>query len=383
MASANAFPKENTVGSRIRQSRKHSQLRQVDLAIKIGISGSHLSEIERGAMIPTIPTLQKIGDALGRPVEYFIAESITEPRALGTVIPRSSTGELMASKFAQKVQEKSAGDLSVQIYQTALPQTIYEQAKGVAEGSIHIFIDDLLCFERYAPLCGLALLPYFFRDAAHYQRFLESLLFQEHISTKLLANGIRLLNPIPQCDFSAYELLFSTEPIFAPRDLAGRKFRSYASEAAIALRRVLDAEPVHVLWNQSTQAFTQGAIDTFLMPAIHHSSLALHGVANYATVLNCGYSQSLVVAVNEREYRRLSPDVQVILADAVQETQAELSENIDPHASDYLKSLNTEHGVAVIYPDTACWQSRFRQAVEQVCQQGFLDAMLFQALQSL
>lgn len=376
-------PEPNPVGHRIRESRKFSQLRQSDLAKKIGISGSHLSDIERGAMIPTIPTLQKIGDALGRPVEYFVADSDDALRSLGTVIPRSSVGELLATQFAQKVAEKSGGELSIQIYQTALPQPIYEQAKGVAEGSIHIFIDDLLCFERYAPLCGVALLPYFFEDAAHYQRFLESDLFQEHVVSNLLRSGIRLLNPRPKCDFGTYELLFSTEPIFAPDDLSGRKFRTYQSSAAIALRSVLGADPVHVLWKQGLDAFREEIIDTFLMPAIHHSSLALHEVARYATNLECGYSQNLMVAINEQTYRRLSPDVQDLLTQSVQEAESELNDRAFPPAADYLASLNTEHGVAVIHPNTNLWQSHFQQAIDQVCAQGFLDASLLQALRSL
>lgn len=342
-----------------------------------------MSDIERGTLVPTLPTLQKIGAALGRPIEYFIADTANEPRSLGTAIPRSSVGELMANQFAQQVAEKSGDELSIQIYQPALPQPIYTQAKGVAEGSIHILIDDLLCFERYAPLCGAALLPYFFQDATHYQRFLESTLFQEYVVDSLLDNGIRLLNPAPRCDFSTYELLFSVNPIFTPSDLVGRKFRSYASDAAVALRKVLGADPVQVVWNQSLEAFANGTIDTFLMPAIHHSSLAMHGAASYATMLDCGFSQNLIVAMNEREYQRLSPTIQQILIDSVQEVESELSDRAFPPAADYLDSLNTDHGVAVIRPDAKLWQSHFQQAIDQVCAQGFLSDSLLTQLRSL
>ena len=63
----------------------------------------------------------------------------------------------------------------------------------------------------------------------------------------------------------SFEVLLSTDPIFVPEDLMGRKMRSYESEAGTALRQALGAEPVVVEWTQVPQAFEDGQIDTFLM----------------------------------------------------------------------------------------------------------------------
>ena len=62
--------------------------------------------------------------------------------------------------------------------------------------------------------------------------------------------------------------------LFAPEDLVGQRFRSYASDAAVTLRRALGAEPVVIEWERTYEAFKQGLVDTFLVPAAHFYSLS-------------------------------------------------------------------------------------------------------------
>jgi TRAP-type C4-dicarboxylate transport system substrate-binding protein/DNA-binding XRE family transcriptional regulator len=373
----------NTIGTRVRAARKSLNLRQADLADRVGMAGSHLSDIERGVLMPTIPTLEKISEALNRPLEYFFSVTSDQPRALGTVIFRVSIGDLSARRFAELVYEKTGGELSIQIYHQPTSDT-YELVKGLVEGSIHIFIDDLSSLDRYAPLCSVVLQPYFFRDAAHYDRFLKSALFQREVREKLLANGIRILNPLINHEQHAVELLFSRAPVFTPADLIGRKYRSYASDVADAVRRELGAEPVRVIWNRSVDAFEQGTIDLFLMPARHYTSLDLHSVARYSTVIDYGYAANMVIAINDREYNKLAPGLQQVLLEAVEETERHFSAAVAAHTSHYLTQLPIEHGVPVIQPDQSIWRERYSSALRTIClNQGYLAPDLYEELQAL
>jgi TRAP-type C4-dicarboxylate transport system substrate-binding protein len=374
----------NTIGTRVRDARKSLNLRQSDLAERVGIAGSHLSDIERGMLMPTIPTLEKIGEALNRPLEYFFSAATDQPRALGTVIFRVSIGELSARRFAELVYEKTGGELSIQIYHRLPSSDTYELVKGLVEGSIHIFIDDLASLDRYAPLCSIVFQPYFFRDAAHYNRFLKSALFQREVRERLLANSIRILNPLISHEQPAVELLFARAPVFTPADLIGRKYRSYASEVADAVRRELGAEPVRVIWNQGVTAFQQGVIDLFLMPARHYTSLDLHSVARYATLIDYGYAANMVIAINDREYGKLSPSIQQVLLDAVEETERHFSAAVTAHTAHYLAQLPIEYGVPLIQPDQSIWRERYSTALRNIClDQGYVSAELYEGLQQL
>lgn len=357
------------LGPRIREARKALGLRQTDLSEITGLPTSHLSDIERGTLIPTIPTLRKLSQALDRSLEYFLQDE-NKPRSLGMVIHRISVGGQAAAKFAQLVEEKTGGEIKLHLYQRAVLGTAREQLEGLAEGAIHIYIDEPLSFERYAPLCGLVFLPYFFRDRDHYTRFFGSPLFEEQIFQKLLDNGIRLLNPVSNWEGGSFELLFSTEPIFTPDDLAGRKFRSYASDTAVALRQILGTDPVVVEWEQIYKAFEQGVIDTLLSPAAYFYSLEFHKLAKYATLLDYGYTLNLFVAMSEREYRKLPPTVQQILIEAIEETGQYCTELANRQTVVDLKNLSTEGGVSVIHPAPHDWRRRFDEAIDQICDQN-------------
>lgn len=359
---------DDSVGSRIRQTRKFLKFTQAELSENIGISGSHLSDIERGKMLPTLPTLQKISSALSRPIEYFIADEI-EHRTLNMVIPRSLIGKQALLRLAEVIAVKTNGELKIQFFQHAIPNAVYKQIEGLAEGSIHILLDDLLSFEHYASLCGVAFLPYFFRTRDDYLQFLASDLFHQQINTRLLANGIRILNPKTGWEYSQFELLFSNTPIFSPDDMAGKRMRSYASKPANLLREQLQTVPVQVLWGNGREAFEDDQIDMFLIPAAYATSLQLHHAASYATVIDYGYTQNLVCAINEHIFQTLPPDMQHILVTELDNIGGYFAEIVQQQTDASVTRLSSEYQLPVIHPDPRTWRARFSTAIHNVCQQ--------------
>lgn len=374
---------EDGIGHRIRDTRKSLGLRQTDLSRVTGLPASHLSDIERQVLTPTIPTLRTISRALDRPLEYFLQEDTGGPRSMGMVIHASSIAGQAAARFAELVEEKTDGEVRLRMYQRAALGTAREQVQALAEGAIHLYVDEPLSFELYAELCGSVFLPFFFRDREHYHRFLRSSSFQKHIYQKLLDNNVRLLNPASNWECGSFELLFSTEPVFAPADLVGRRMRTYASEAAIALRRALGAEPVVVEWENSYEAFEGGLIDTLLVPAAYIESLEMHKLAEQATFLDYGYTLNTTVAMNEPAYRSLSPSVQHVLIEAVEETGTYCCRLANTKTLAHLRSLSEEHGVPVIHPQQRTWRAAFGAAIREICSKGWLPPGMYDELQSL
>jgi TRAP-type C4-dicarboxylate transport system substrate-binding protein len=348
-----------------------------------GLPASHLSDIERQVLTPTIPTLRNIARALNRPLEYFLQEDTGCPRSMGMVIHATSIAGQAAARFAQLVEEKTDGEVKLRIYHHAALGTAREQLEGLAEGAVHMYVDEPLSLEVYAELCGPVFLPYFFRDREHYHRFLRSSIFEEHVYQKLLDNGVRILNPASNWECGSFELLFSTEPIFSPADLVGRRIRTYASEAAIALRRALGAEPVVVQWEHIYEAFEAGLIDTLLVPAAYFESVEMHRLAKHATFLNYGYTLNTTVAISERAYRTLRPNAQHALTEAIEETGTYCTGLANTQTLIHLRNLSDEFGVPVIHPSQAAWRTSFEAAIRQICSEGLLAPDLYEELQSL
>ena len=373
------------IGALVREARRGDGLRQSDLSEMTGLQASHLSDIERGAIIPTIPTLDRIAQALSRPLVYFLQDKDSRLRSMGMGVSPASIGGMAAARFAELVEEKTGGDNPLRIYQLTQLGTAGEQVQCLAAGAIHIYINELHNFEPYAELCGPVFLPYFFRDREHYHRFLHSDIFELHIYQKLLDHGIRLLGPDAHWESGSFELLFSTEPVFTPADLVGRRIRSYASPAAIALRRALGVEPVVIEWECVEEAYQQGLIDAILVPAAYFSSHPILEFTKFATLLNTGYTLDLAVAVSEREYRKLPPSVQTALTESAQEAAAYCTQLANEQTVIDLENLPgaSATGVSVIRPHPGIWRSRFTDAIRQICDEGLLARGMYEELHNL
>jgi len=62
----------SSAGRKIRQCREEKGLTLVECGKKAGISYTHISEIERGNVCPSLKTLEKLAAALEKPASYFL-----------------------------------------------------------------------------------------------------------------------------------------------------------------------------------------------------------------------------------------------------------------------------------------------------------------------
>jgi transcriptional regulator with XRE-family HTH domain len=80
------------VGKRIKRFRQKHNLTLKEIEARVGVSATHISEIERGKTSPTIGALGKIADALGVDPALFLASDVVP--AVGVV--RASERESIA-----------------------------------------------------------------------------------------------------------------------------------------------------------------------------------------------------------------------------------------------------------------------------------------------
>ena len=98
------------VSEALRLLRVFHDLKQKELADKLGISKSHVSEIENGNRTPSLDVIERYADVFRIPVSsiMFFAESIERNKVDGGVAPRGKS--IIASKilrFLQMVEAKT------------------------------------------------------------------------------------------------------------------------------------------------------------------------------------------------------------------------------------------------------------------------------------
>jgi transcriptional regulator with XRE-family HTH domain len=80
-AAATAAPRRDDlqVGGRLRHARLLAGIRMRDLADKVGCTESMVSKIEAGRVVPSLPMLQRLVDALGRDLASFFGSDPNSP----------------------------------------------------------------------------------------------------------------------------------------------------------------------------------------------------------------------------------------------------------------------------------------------------------------
>ena len=64
----------DTIGQRIAYYRKERKLSQGELVAIVGVKGNHLSLIEKGRRVPSIPMLARLASALGVTIEELVGK---------------------------------------------------------------------------------------------------------------------------------------------------------------------------------------------------------------------------------------------------------------------------------------------------------------------
>ena len=72
---------QNAIARNVKQARKRAGLSQAEVADRAGLSGSYVSEIERGRGNPSVEALARIAETLGlRPYQLLLEEDDWELR---------------------------------------------------------------------------------------------------------------------------------------------------------------------------------------------------------------------------------------------------------------------------------------------------------------
>lgn len=94
------------LGERIKNMRTERRLSLKDLSHKSGVSAAAIHKIESNGITPTITTMMKIADALGKKVSHFIEEKIEDSDVV--FVPAAKREPILTFKKGLELQGISA-----------------------------------------------------------------------------------------------------------------------------------------------------------------------------------------------------------------------------------------------------------------------------------
>ncbi|QUS58735.1 TRAP transporter substrate-binding protein DctP [Pseudovibrio brasiliensis] len=280
--------------------------------------------------------------------------------------------------FKKIIEEKSNGELSLQLFPSAQLFKDKEVPEAVGSGAIEAGSAFLGRFAGSVPAVEIVNLPFFFRDEAHLRAAAANGSPMREILDKavLEETGARVLW------WQAYGrniYLNNGDPIRTPEDIEGQKVRTYGKVLGWTVE-ALGGAPTLMSGSKQFLAYQQGAVDVGMTGTSGVTSRKLYEVMENMT-LSYDFAIEFVAVINNDFFESLSEENQKIILDAAAVVEKQLREEVYSGEDALVESVADKINVIRLSDEerakwveaTASVQDRFVEAAGPVAQQA-IDA---------
>jgi TRAP-type transport system periplasmic protein len=219
-----------------------------------------------------------------------------------------------ALAFAKYVNEKSKGEIEVQVFPLGQLGGERSMTEQVQAGTLHMTAVTAGVLANFVPEMGIIELPFIYpsRDAAY--RTLDDKEVKERFARFCDAKGFVFIG-YTENEFR--DMTNSKRPIKRPDDLKGLKIRVVESPVFIDTFKALGANPTPLPFPEIYNALQQKVIDGQDNPLYTSILMKFTEVNKFATVTNHILTECPVV-VNKKFWASLTPDQQRIFHEAAE-----------------------------------------------------------------
>ncbi len=271
---------------------------------------------------------------------------------LGVVTKPGSAQNIAAEKFKELIEQRSNGDIKVQIFHSASLGNETEILQQVQLNAIQMAVVTGGPFDTFDPITRVVNYPFLFRDNEQADKILDGPLGTE-ILKSLESSGFKGL-----CfsENGFRNLTNSKHPVKSPDDIQGLKVRVMASAIHKAIWQSLGANPTPMPWPIYTE-LEQGVIDGQENPLWVMEVYKFYEIQKHMTLSRHVYSYHIDVA-SLKWWNTLDPKTQEMIQKAMVEAAVyQRKDNRDKNAA-RLQMLK-EKGMAVVEnPDIGAFRAK-------------------------
>ncbi|MGF1683337.1 TRAP transporter substrate-binding protein [Photobacterium minamisatsumaniensis] len=267
--------------------------------------------------------------------------------------------------FADKVKEKSNGDLNIRIFPNAQLGSERDQAEQVVTGAIDMAKINGALAESFEPTFKTISIPFLFNDTAHMRSFMKS-----DTADKMLKSsqgkgfiGLTFYD-------SGSRSFYADKPIKTPEDLSGLKIRVPESPTMMEMIRLLGARATPMPFTEIYTGLQQGVIDAAENNVPSLVEMRHSEVAKFYSQNEHSMAPDLII-ISEASWARLSDTEQKILKESALESLDEQMKIWDKSEQDNIKKAK-ELGVTFVQVD----KDKFREKVKPMLDSAIQDPTL-------
>ncbi len=159
--------------------------------------------------------------------------------------------------LAEKAEEKSGGQLKINVYPSAQLGQERECIELLQIGSLAMTKTSAAVMEGFSPNFKVLSIPYLFRDKQHLFKVLNG-----DIGDQLRTEGEKYwLRGLTFYDAGSRSFYTKDAPVENPDDLIGKKIRVMPSNTAIEMVKELGGSPTPISYGELYTALQQGVVD--------------------------------------------------------------------------------------------------------------------------
>ena len=256
-------------------------------------------------------------------------------------------------KMAELVQQRTKGDLRIQVFGDGQLGTEQESIEGVQLGTIDMFMGSAGSVGRFLPRLEAFAHPYVWRDNAHLLKVVRGPIGEELSAELTKKAGIRILDQ--GWIFGQRHLTTKQTEVHKPADMARLKIRVQPTGIYLDTIKAMGGNPTPMDFKEVYTSLQTGVIDGQENPLNVIATRAFYEVQGYL-VLTGHITQNQVVLISERTYQSLTPEQRTTLAAAAHEAgdyQNDLLANDEKGQLDLVKAK----GMKVVTPDVAAFRA--------------------------
>ncbi|WP_242663832.1 TRAP transporter substrate-binding protein [Geobacillus zalihae] len=219
-----------------------------------------------------------------------------------------------ALKFKELVEEKSKGQIEVQVFPGEQLGSEPAMLQAVQSNTLQMTaVGTGIYSSLYQPI-GIVELPYLFDSFEQAWKVLDGPFGQE-LAKPLIDKNIHIL---AYWENGFRHVTNNVKPIQTPDDLKGLKIRTPEIPVSVSIFKTLGANPTPMAFGELFQALEQHIVDGQENPLTNIYNSKLYEVQKFLSLTGHQYSP-LPLAISEKFWKTLSPEQQKIIEESAKE----------------------------------------------------------------
>lgn len=236
-------------------------------------------------------------------------------------------------KFAELVNQKTNGEVEVQVFPNSQLGNQRDILEGVKAGTIDMAKADDAYLASYVPEYSLYSLPFVFRDYDHLGKVLDSDVTKKLDQKLLEKTGLRSLG----WSFGGFRYFCTTKEITGP-DLKGMKIRVPESDVYVETVKALNGSPTPMPWGDVYNGMSTGVVEGLEAAPSDIYLQKFSEVAKYLLATN-HIQASATTIINENKWKTIPEKDQKIIQESLMEAAKAEREETKQANEDAIKKM--------------------------------------------